>query len=200
MEIMELGTDHVPMIVSGIRVQDIFIGQQSVEHIADAFTLLIGEPDIQFHDDASSPKYERTVESRYRGSDACHAPDDFMAWDHGEHRTAPFVSRLMDVGVADSAVRNFDEHVVRTQVTSLEVEWFERRRRACGCISACREHGVTSCYVDSPIANTFFRVAFMGPPASQCFVELDDRYQMQSMGSGERQFRLKKVSLGDQNV
>src|SRR4029077_8416061 len=70
------------------------------------------------------------VESRYRGSDACHAPDDFMAGDHGEHRTAPLVSRLMDVGVADSAVQNFDEHVVRTQVASLEVEWFERRRRA----------------------------------------------------------------------
>ena len=53
MEVMELGTDHVPMIVSGIRVQDIFIGQQSVEHIVDAFTLLIGKSDIEFHDDAS---------------------------------------------------------------------------------------------------------------------------------------------------
>jgi hypothetical protein len=69
MEIMELRTDYVPMIVSGIRVQDIFIGQQSVENIADAFTLLIGEPDIQFHDNTSF--LTRNLVSLFQ----CHSPD-----------------------------------------------------------------------------------------------------------------------------
>src|SRR5713101_10013012 len=75
------------------------------------------------------------VQSLYRGSDACHAPDYFMAWDHRENRAAPLVPHLMDVGVADSAVHDFDEHVVRTQVASLEVEWFENRRWAFACVS-----------------------------------------------------------------
>ena len=118
------------------------------------------------------------VESRYRGTDACHAPDYFMAWDHRENRTAPLVSRLMDVGVADSAVHNFDEYVVRTQVASLEVERFEVDVGLVLAYPRVDSMALTSCYVDSPLANPFVRVAFMGPPASQCFVELDDRYQM----------------------
>src|SRR5207244_5523805 len=77
-------------------------------------------------------------ESLHLGSDACHAPDNFMAWDHREYRAAPLVPRLMDVGVADSAVQDFDEHVVRTRFTSLEVEWFDSRRRAFACVFACR--------------------------------------------------------------
>src|SRR5437879_11593774 len=36
-------------------------------------------------------------ESLHLGSDACHAPDYFMAWDHREYRAAPLVPRLMDV-------------------------------------------------------------------------------------------------------
>jgi hypothetical protein len=38
------------MIVSGLRVQDIFIGQQHVEDVDDTFAVLIGKPDIEFHD------------------------------------------------------------------------------------------------------------------------------------------------------
>jgi hypothetical protein len=50
MEIMELGPDHVLMIVSGIRVQDIFIGQQYVEDVGDQFTIPSRETDLGFHD------------------------------------------------------------------------------------------------------------------------------------------------------
>src|SRR2546422_6916199 len=71
-------------------------------------------------------------------SDACHASDYFVAWDHGINRATPLVSCLMDVRVADSTVKDFDQHIVRTWIAPLKAEWFESRRRTFGCISTCR--------------------------------------------------------------
>jgi hypothetical protein len=78
------------------------------------------------------------------GSDARHASDDFVSGDHGKNRTAPLVPCLMDVGVADAAVEDFDEHIMRTRFAPLEGEWFELRGRTCGGVSAYRWHGVIS--------------------------------------------------------
>src|SRR5437879_7878851 len=76
-------------------------------------------------------------EAFHLGSDAFHASDNFVAGDHGENRAAPFVPRLMDVRVADSAVENFDEYIVWTWIAPLKVERFENRCRTFGCVSAC---------------------------------------------------------------
>src|SRR3989442_6945311 len=83
-------------------------------------------------------------EALHLGSDACHASDNFVAGDHGINRATPLVSCLMDVRVADSAVKDFDQHIVRTWFAPLQVEWFENRGRTFGCVSACPEHGSTS--------------------------------------------------------
>src|SRR2546422_468471 len=77
-------------------------------------------------------------ESFYRGSDACHASDNFVAGDHGKNRATPLVPRLMDVRVADAAVEDFDQHIVWAWFAPLKAEWFENRRRTFGCVSTCR--------------------------------------------------------------
>src|SRR2546426_12118503 len=77
-------------------------------------------------------------ESLHLGSDACHASDNFVAGDHGKNRATPLVSCLMNVRVTDSAVENFDQHIVGTRFAPLKVEWFENRRRTLGCVSTCR--------------------------------------------------------------
>src|SRR5437879_1687321 len=77
-------------------------------------------------------------ESFHLGSDAFHASDNFVAGDHGENRAPPFVPRLMNVGVTDAAVEDFDQHIVWTWIAPLKGEWFENRRRTFGCISTCR--------------------------------------------------------------
>src|SRR5437867_4705897 len=67
------------------------------------------------------------LESLNRGSDSRHASDNFMSRDHGENRTAPLVPRLMDVGVTDSAVEDFNEHIVGTWFAPRKCERFEPR-------------------------------------------------------------------------
>src|SRR5213080_1165580 len=54
------------------------------------------------------------LESLHLGSDPRHASDDFMAGDHGEYRAVPLIPCLMDVGVADSTVKNLNEQIIRT--------------------------------------------------------------------------------------
>src|SRR5438445_4691910 len=83
------------------------------------------------HETADSGKLA-DFEAFHLGSDACHASDNFVAWDHGINRAAPLVSRLMDVRVADAAVENFDQHIVWTWFAPLKAEWFENRRRTFG--------------------------------------------------------------------
>jgi hypothetical protein len=63
-------------------------------------------------------------ETFHLGSDACHASDNFMPGDHGKNCAAPLVPRLMDVRVADSAVKDFDEHIVWPWFAPLKVERF----------------------------------------------------------------------------
>ena len=72
---------------------------------------------------------------------------------------------------------------MRTQVASLEVELVRAVDVGlvllAGILRVESMAWPTTLLIDSaPFANPFFRIAFMGPPASQCFVELDDRDQM----------------------
>lgn len=46
--------------------------------------------------------------------------DDLMPRDHREDRAAPFVARLMDVGVAHAAEGDVDENVVRPRLSALQ--------------------------------------------------------------------------------
>src|SRR2546422_245879 len=77
-------------------------------------------------------------EAFHLGSDACHAPDNFVAGDHGINRAAPLVPRLMNVRVTDAAVEDFDQYIVWTRITPLKVEWFKNGCRTFGCVSTCR--------------------------------------------------------------
>src|SRR3989442_10879029 len=89
------------------------------------------------HETAYSGKIT-DLESLNRGSDACDTSNNFVAGDHGENRAAPLVSCLMDIRVADSTVKDFDQHIARTWFAPLKVERFENRGRTFGCIYACR--------------------------------------------------------------
>src|SRR2546425_2800137 len=60
------------------------------------------------HETADSGKLA-DFEPFHLGSDACHAPDNFVAGDHGKNRATPLVPRLMNVRVTDSTVKDFDQ-------------------------------------------------------------------------------------------
>jgi hypothetical protein len=53
-------------------------------------------------------------------ADSGNATDDLVARDHRIDRIVPLVSYLMDVGVTNSAVEYFDEHIVRPRLAPLE--------------------------------------------------------------------------------
>src|SRR5437667_9220690 len=95
------------------------------------------------HETADSGKLP-DFESFHPGPDACHASDNFVAWDHWENRATPLIPRLMDVRVADPAVKDFNQHIVWTWIAPFKVERFENRCRTFGCVSTCRYHVMTS--------------------------------------------------------
>ena len=62
------------------------------------------------------------LELRHLAPTARHAAHDLVARDHGEDGAAPLVARLVDVGVADAAEEDVDQHVVRARVAALDGE------------------------------------------------------------------------------
>src|SRR5262249_28914339 len=46
--------------------------------------------------------------------------DDLVTGDHGKDRVVPFVLHLVDVRMANAAIENVDEHVVRTGLAALQ--------------------------------------------------------------------------------
>jgi len=56
-------------------------------------------------------------------ADSGHDSGNFMPRDHREDRSAPLVASLMNVGMADSAVLDVDQHVVFERIASIEGEW-----------------------------------------------------------------------------
>ncbi|MHC2543083.1 hypothetical protein ACVINY_003731 [Sinorhizobium meliloti] len=75
------------------------------------------------------------------GADCPDDADDLVARYHGEGRIAPFVARLVDVGMADAAIFDVDHHVVVARFATLEGEGCERLRRVRRRISSCNGHG-----------------------------------------------------------
>ena len=57
------------------------------------------------------------------------AADDLVAGDHGKDRVVPLVLHLVNVRVADAAIENVDQHVVRTGLAPLDRPGHELRRR-----------------------------------------------------------------------
>ena len=55
------------------------------------------------------------------------APDNFVPWHHWVDRAPPFVAGLMDVGMADTTIRDVNVDIVGLHVSSLEAE-------RCNCI------------------------------------------------------------------
>jgi hypothetical protein len=48
-----------------------------------------------------------------------------MARDHGKNRSAPLVTNLMNIGVANPTITNLDQDVVPPDRSPLKGEWFE---------------------------------------------------------------------------
>ena len=63
------------------------------------------------------------------GAHLLHATDDLVPGYHGEHGAAPFVPRLVEVGVADAAEEDVQVDVLRAGRPPLELE---RGQRASG--------------------------------------------------------------------
>jgi hypothetical protein len=64
------------------------------------------------------------------------AADDFVARHDRIDAAVPFVAGLMDIGVADAAVKDVDHYVVRARVTALEVVGGQRRGSGLGGVAA----------------------------------------------------------------
>jgi len=63
------------------------------------------------------------------------APDDLVAWHHRKDRAAPFVARLVNVGVANAAEEDLELHIGRLRIAALERERFQLLLRAMGGIT-----------------------------------------------------------------
>jgi hypothetical protein len=69
----------------------------------------------------------------YFVADAADPAYDLMTGDHREDRSAPFVTDLVDIGVADPAIKNIDDDVVFTWFAAFEGVWAQRgSSRLCG--------------------------------------------------------------------
>jgi hypothetical protein len=62
-------------------------------------------------------------------SDLNDLANDLVARDHGKDRSAPFVARLVNVGMANAAIENIDQHIVGAWGAALEGKG--RKRRGC---------------------------------------------------------------------
>ena len=60
------------------------------------------------------------------GTNRDHAANDFVARHQRKYRAAPFIFCLMQIRVAHAAIFDFDHHVIRARLATLEAEWAER--------------------------------------------------------------------------
>ena len=60
------------------------------------------------------------LELRHVAANLHDAADDFMAGDHGIDGVPPFVAGLVQVGVADAAVEDLDDHIGGERVATLD--------------------------------------------------------------------------------
>ncbi|MNR10547.1 hypothetical protein D3C85_1268040 [compost metagenome] len=66
--------------------------------------------------------------------------DDLMARHHGIHGIAPVPARLVQVGMADAAVEDFDQYVVVARFAAGEIERDERGVGAVGGVASGLDH------------------------------------------------------------
>jgi hypothetical protein len=67
-------------------------------------------------------------------------PNDLVPGNHREEGIAPLTPRLMNIGVADTAVLDCDQHVAWTDRTTLKGEWFQRRASGGGGVTLTFDH------------------------------------------------------------
>ncbi len=84
------------------------------------------------------------LEARHLRANRGDAAHDFVARHHREDRVAPFVARLVQIGVADAAVQHVDLDVEFAQVARLEFERGEFGFRVLCGIGMRNIHGVSS--------------------------------------------------------
>jgi len=80
------------------------------------------------------------LESRNALSNLGDSPNDLVARNHGENRSTPFVTGLMNVAVADTAKLDIDQDIVGTRLPPFKLKWFEPGGGPLYCVSACRQH------------------------------------------------------------
>src|SRR4051812_7575951 len=81
------------------------------------------------------------------GADFCDSPHDFMAgnaWINRRQSINPLISHLMEVGMANAAVQNFDLHIVLGWIAPVNLGECQRRSRRGGGICFALVHGSIS--------------------------------------------------------
>jgi hypothetical protein len=73
-------------------------------------------------DETANARHIANFEARDRGAYLGNPADDFVTRDHRENRSAPFIADLVNIGMANATVLNFDENITRTDFASLELE------------------------------------------------------------------------------
>ena len=67
--------------------------------------------------------------------------DDFVARHHREHRPAPFVAGLVDVRVANAAIEDVDQHLVRAGLAAVDRKRGQGRKRVLRGVGSGLVHG-----------------------------------------------------------
>jgi hypothetical protein len=88
-------------------------------------------------DETADARQVSLFELCHLGASSRHTPDNLMTGNHRVNRAAPFISRLVDIGVTNSTIENFYQHVVRARLAPLKIKWLQSRGRAARSISAC---------------------------------------------------------------
>jgi len=71
-------------------------------------------------DEAADPDDVARLPFLHLVTDPDDTANDLVTRHHGKDRIAPFVADLVNVRMADTAIENVDEHVVRTWLAALE--------------------------------------------------------------------------------
>src|SRR5439155_19146320 len=89
------------------------------------------------NDQANHTANVADFELGHRAANRRHPSNDLMTWDAwkpGRIPRCPFVARLMDIGMADSAIEDVQQYVVGTDGTALDFHRLKRTRGALGAV------------------------------------------------------------------
>jgi hypothetical protein len=81
-------------------------------------------------DHAANTDKVALLEARHLLADCRHAANDFVARHHGVDGISPFIADCMQIGMAHTAVKDIDLHIVRQWSAALKIQFTERFKGA----------------------------------------------------------------------